>query len=270
MNQRRYAYILGDSRVESARLGRQAALWDPTTFALFDRLKLKRGMRVLEIGPGQGSPHMELRRRVRGPVDAVERSAAFASRLHALCAKDGLGEGTIWQCDLSDAPLPASHYDVIFARWVFLFLPDVPAHVSKLVRALRPGGRLVVQDYLRDTFSMSPRPPEWDRFILADRAFFATEGGDVNAGAHLPILAEDAGLTVEQVHPTLKIGRPRDVTWRWMSDYFLGVMDRYAGHPPFSKKDAANLKKHWAAAEKTRTSLLVSPTVLDVVARRKG
>jgi SAM-dependent methyltransferase len=266
---RRYDYILGDSRLESARLRRQAALWDPTTFALFDRLKLRRGMRVLEIGPGQGSLHLELRRRVSGPVDAVERSAAFATRLRALCAKDGLGEGTLWNQDLLGAPLPASYYDLVFARWVFLFLPDVPAHLAKLARAIKPGGRLVVQDYLRDTMAMAPLPDEWDAFIQADRAFFMTQGGDVNVGAKLPLLAARAGLVVESITPTVKLARPGDAAWRWLSDYFLGVMDRYAGAPPFTKEAAARLKAHWVAAGKAKTSVLVSPTVLDVVMRKK-
>jgi hypothetical protein len=92
----------------------------------------------------------------------------------------------------------------------------------------------------------------------------------VNAGAHLPILAKEAGFAIEEVHPAVKFGRPGDATWRWITDYFMGVMDRYAGCPPFSKQDAARLKKHWAAAQRCSTSLLVSPTVLDVVARKRG
>ena len=77
---RRYRYLLGDSRGEAARLRFQAKLWDPVSFALSDRLGVEPGWKVLEIGPGQGSLHMELRRRVKGPVDALERSAPFAAR----------------------------------------------------------------------------------------------------------------------------------------------------------------------------------------------
>jgi 16S rRNA A1518/A1519 N6-dimethyltransferase RsmA/KsgA/DIM1 with predicted DNA glycosylase/AP lyase activity len=83
----RYRYLLGDSRREALRLQRQARLWDPTAHSLFDRLNIRHGWRVLEIGPGQGSLHMELRRRVQAPVDSVERSNTFTEALRHRCGR---------------------------------------------------------------------------------------------------------------------------------------------------------------------------------------
>jgi SAM-dependent methyltransferase len=265
---RPYRYLLGDSRTEAARLSAQARLWDPTAHALFDRLGVGRGWKVLEIGPGRGSLHLELRRRIGGPADAVERSTVFADRLGKLCARDGLGAGTVWRCDLAEAPLPQAHYDLIFARWVFLFLPDPAAHLRHLVRALKPGGRLAIEDYHRDTFALLPAAAEWPAFMAADRAFFAAQGGDVNIGARLPELFRAAGLEVTEVHPTIKTGGPASPMWRWLSAYFLGIMDRYARLPPFSPAQAARLTRHWRAAAQRRTSLMIAPTVLDVVGRK--
>ena len=128
--------------LKPSRLRAQARLWDPTAHALFDRLKIRRGTRVLEIGPGAGSLHRELRRRVRGPVDAVEPSETFAAGLERLAARDGFGARTVLARQSRRRALPRGHYDVIFARWVFLFLPDPAAHVRQLARALPPGGVL--------------------------------------------------------------------------------------------------------------------------------
>jgi SAM-dependent methyltransferase len=139
---RHYKYLLGDTRREAARLRAQARLWDPVSHALFDRLNVRKGWKVLEVGPGTGTLHFELRRRLRGPLDAVERSPVFASRLKAASTRDGLGHGRLWQSNLIDTPLPRAAYDLIFVRWVFLFLPDPEAHVRKLSAALKPGGRL--------------------------------------------------------------------------------------------------------------------------------
>ncbi len=264
----RYRYLLGARRRERARLRHQASIWDPTALALFDRLKVRRGWRVLEIGPGQGSLHAELRRRVRGPVDAIEPSATFAAGIRALRKRDGLGDGHLWQCHLIDAPLPKNAYDLIFARWVFLFLPDVSAHLRKLVTALKPGGLIAIEDYSRWTLRMVPEPPEWDNFLEADAAFFASQGGDVNIGAHLPELFRKSGLDVIDITPTTKYGRPGTPEWEWLTTYFLGVLARMAAFRPFTPKQAASLRRRWLNAGRDRTSLLISPTVLDVVGRK--
>jgi SAM-dependent methyltransferase len=268
MRRRGYRYLLGDSRREAARLRVQSRLWDPVSLALFDRIGVRRGMAVLEVGPGQGSLHLELRRRVGGPIDAVERSAAFASRLRRICARDGFGAGRIFESDLRDADLPRGHYDLIFARWVFLFLPEPRAHLRKLAEALKPGGRIALQDYERNGLVLIPRPAEWDAFLAADIAFFATQGGDGHIGGRLPSLYREVGLEVVDTAATVKMGHPGSAEWRWLSTYFLGVMDRLGALPPFSPKQAARLRRAWLAAGRERASLLIAPAVMDVVGRK--
>ena len=269
-SRRAYTYLLGDSPTEASRLRGQARLWDPTAHALFDRLKIRRGMQVLEIGPGAGSLHRDLRRRVRGPVDAVEPSETFARGIERLAARDGFGEGQLWRANLSDVRLPRAHYDVIFARWVFLFLPDSAAHVRQLAAALKPGGRLAIQDYQRETLRMIPPPAVWDAFLAVDRVFFETQGGDASIGAKLPALFTRAGLEVVDITPTVKSGHPGSPVWNWLSAYFLGgVIDRLAGLGGFTPADARQLTRDWLAASKEPTSLLIAPALIDVVGRRR-
>jgi SAM-dependent methyltransferase len=261
-------YPLGASRREAARLRAQARLWDPDSRALFDRLGVRRGWKALELGPGQGSLHLELRRRVCGPVDAVEPSPAFAARLRRLTARDGFGAGRVWTERVEDADLPDGAYDLIFARWVFLFLPDPAARVRRLARALKPGGLLAVQDYHRETLQLLPRPRDWDDFLAADRAFFAAAGGDVSLGGRLPGLMRAAGLKVLPLAARVKSGGPGSPVWDWLSAYFLGVMPRYGAHRPFTPAKAARLAREWRAAARRPDSLLIAPALVDAVGRR--
>lgn len=267
---RPYKYLLGDAKREAARLSAQARLWDPVSHALFDRIGVARGWRVLEIGPGQGSLHMELRRRVKGPVDAVERSPVFASRLKAITRRDRFGDGRLWQTDLIDAELPVRSYDLIFARWVFLFLPDPLGHIQTLTRALKPGGLLAVQDYHRETFALVPRPPAWRDLIAADRAFFASQGGNASVGGELPNYFDAAGLTIASIEVTIKTGRPKSPVWNWLTTYFMGIMDRLAEFEPLDRRKAANLRRQWMNASRQSTSMLIAPALLDVVGRKRG
>lgn len=268
MGKRTYRYVLGDSRVEAARLGAQARLWDPVAHALFDRIGVRRGWKVLEVGPGQGSLHLELRRRIGGPADAVERSEPFAEHLRRACARDGFGEGTLWRCDLADAPLPASRYHLIFARWVFLFLPDPEAHLRQLVRALRPGGVLAIQDYHRETLGMVPTPPEWGDFLVADQALFASQGGDASIGARMPALFRRAGLEVKGVEPEIKFGHPGSAVWTWVTNYFMSVMGQMEKFRPFTPAKAERLRRTWIAAGEDPSALLIAPAVLSVTGRK--
>lgn len=264
----RYRYLLGDARGEAERLRFQAKLWDPVSLALFDRLEIKPAWKVLEIGPGQGSLHLELRRRVRGPIDAVERSGPFAARLRRLCARDGYGAGTIWETDLIDAPLPKAKYDLIFARWVFLFLPEPEKHLRKLARALKPGGRIAIQDYHRESMALYPPPRDWAAFMAADRAFFKTQGGDANIGGRLPELYKFSGLSPESASATLKTGFPGSPVWIWASWYFLDVMPRLGKLRPFTPAAARRTSAAWRTAARRPESLFVAPAVIDAVARK--
>lgn len=259
-----FQYVLGDTAREAARLRAQARLWDPVSHALFDRIGIRRGWKVLEIGPGRGSLHMELRRRVGGPVDAVERSWSFASSLERATRRDGLGPTRIFFSDLIDTDLPRDTYDLIFARWVFLFLPDAAAHVKLLARALRPGGVLAIQDYHRDTFMVVPKLTDWDDFIRADKAFFASQGGNVTIGVHLPQMMRAAGLRVVDIEQTTKSGHPGSPTWEWVTSYALSVIGKLALTPAKARR----LRREWLAAGRDRSSLVVAPCVLDVVARK--
>jgi SAM-dependent methyltransferase len=242
----------------------------PVSCALFDRIGVAPGGRILEVGPGAGSLHFELRRRIGLPVDAVEQSTSFCSRLIENAQRDEFGERRIWNERLIDASLPPEHYDLIFARWVFLFLPNPEAHLGKLVSALKPGGIIALQDYFRDSLCLIPRPAEWDLFMAADRAFFALEGGDANIGTRLPALYREAGLNLLDVVPTIKSGHPGSAVWSWVSKYFFGLQDRLASIPPLTPDIAKRLFTAWKDAEADPTSLLIAPALLDVVGRKRG
>jgi hypothetical protein len=106
--------------------------------------------------------------------------------------------------------------------------------------------------------------------LAADRAFFASQGGDASIGGKLAGLYRKVGLEVVEAEATVKVGGPGTAVWSWVSTYFMGVMDRLAEHAPFSRPVAARLRRAWRAAARERGSLLIAPAVLDVVGRKPG
>jgi hypothetical protein len=102
------------------------------------------------------------------------------------------------------------------------------------------------------------------------RRFIASQGGDVSIGGRLPHLFQDAGLSVEHTGVTFKTGRPGSAVWRWLTTYFMGMMDRHARLAPFFHAQARRLRRHWIRATGRHTSLIIAPAVLDGVGRARG
>src|SRR5581483_10013885 len=139
----KFDYILGDSSYEVRRLAFQAGVWKDMTEGLFDRLRVGPGWKCVEVGAGTGTVSFPLARRVQGrggALDLVERSPRYADYLRRGIARKRLKHVRVVESEILDADLPKNRYDLVFARWVFLFLPEVEEHLRRMISWLKPGG----------------------------------------------------------------------------------------------------------------------------------
>ena len=123
------------------RLAGIEATWDPETIRRLEALGVGPGWRCLEVGAGAGSIARWLADRVApgGHVVATDVDTTFLEPL----ARDGL---EVRRHDLLADELPAGAFDLVHARLLLEWLGDSDA-LERLVAALAPGGRLLVEDY---------------------------------------------------------------------------------------------------------------------------
>lgn len=126
---------------ESERLRTNEAIWDPGTIERLERIGVAEGWSALEVGAGSGSVTGWLADRV-GPAGRVMAVDLETSRLDWLRAPN-VEAVTL---DIRHQELPADSFDVVHARMVVQHLPDRPAAIARLVRALKPGGVLFLED----------------------------------------------------------------------------------------------------------------------------
>jgi len=197
-------YLHGTARSEQRRL---AALNDLMNARSLAALRLRGGERILELGSGLGQFARAMARTAgpRGRVVAVERSRAQLAVARVLAARTREGSRIDWrQGDAIHPPiLPAEQgrFDVAHARFLLEHLPDPLRVVRAMVRAVRPGGRIVLEDDDHDVLRLHPEPAGFDRLWRAYIALFEHLGNDPYVGRRLVTLLRGAGA------------RPRGCTW---------------------------------------------------------
>lgn len=116
-------------------------------------LGLRPGQTVAEIGAGDGEMTLELAARVgaTGRVYATEIETEKQDAIRAAAREAGLGNVEVLPAQLTSTGLPGACCAAIFMRHVYHHLSDPAAVDRDLLRALRPGGVLVIVDF----------PPNW-------------------------------------------------------------------------------------------------------------
>ncbi len=207
-------YVHGTSADEQRRLTRLNELLNGASLA---EARLAPGERVIDFGAGLGQYSRAMARATGRPVVGIERSDAQIAEALAQAVRDGehalldLRQGSV-----SDPPLGDQEwatFDVAHARFLLEHLPDPLSAVRTMVRAVRPGGRIILTDDDHDVLRLWPEPPGLSAVWQAYQRGYDRHGNDPIVGRRLVQLLHQAGA------------QPRRNTW-----IFFGAC---AGHPDF-------------------------------------
>ncbi|MEV6755483.1 methyltransferase domain-containing protein [Streptomyces sp. NPDC051214] len=192
-------YLTGNRKrhAEGAGAGQRSdafsALFDPTTFRHIERLGIGPGWRCWEVGAGGTSVVSWLAKRV-GPTGRVLATDADIS-WHTSAARPPV-EVRIHDVGTEVAP-PGGGFDLVHARLVLARVPDRERALRSMIRALRPGGRLLVEEVDPALQPLSCPDEHGPAQQLANRirhALLTQRGTDLAYGRGLPRLLRTAGL----------------------------------------------------------------------------
>ncbi|WP_406135434.1 methyltransferase domain-containing protein [Streptomyces sp. NBC_01089] len=192
-------YLLDNQQAEAGvRFDALAELFDPVTFRHVDGLGITDGMRCWEIGAGGPSVPKGLAARV-GPAGTVLATDIDTSWTEAALTSAG-GTIEVLRHDVAADPPPPGGFDLVHARLVLVHVTDRAEALRRMVRALRPGGWLLVEDAdpgLQPLLCPDESGPEQrlaNRLRTGFRELMAARGADLAYGRTLPRLLREAGL----------------------------------------------------------------------------
>jgi SAM-dependent methyltransferase len=193
------SYIIHGGSEGAARLSVLRQAMDETTGQLLDHLAIPRGARVLDVGCGAGEVTYDLARRV-GPggtavgLDIDAQAIAIARAQAPANAEFHVG-------DLATAAKLAP-FDLIYGRFLLSHLADPAGALAIFREALKPGGRLAVEDVDFAAHICWPPRPAFDRYLAWYQAAALARGADPAIGQKLPGLLRAAGFEAIDVRVT--------------------------------------------------------------------
>lgn len=189
-------YLLDNRQNEAGeRFDAFTALFDPTTFRHIEGLGIGPGWRCWEVGAGGPSVASWLAGKV-GPAGRVVATDIDTSRLTAA----GRPPVEIRVHDVGAEEPPGEGFDLVHARLVLVHVPDRERALRNMVKALRPGGRLLIEDAdpalqpLTCPDEYGPEQRLANRLRQGFRKLLADRGADLSYGRRLPRLLREAGL----------------------------------------------------------------------------
>ncbi|MCC5832842.1 MAG: methyltransferase domain-containing protein [Chlamydiales bacterium] len=166
--------------------------WDNLTIRRLVSLGISESFRCADIGAGLGSIAHWMAERVgpTGHVVACDLNPRYLD-------PQGRRNFEVRKLDITSDELEAEAYDLIHCRSLLIHIGDPAMAIKRMVRALRPGGRLLLEEgcgYARANPSHS-RADFFDeinqRFRKGIEKLIGVKG---NFGLRLPSLLEDTGL----------------------------------------------------------------------------
>ena len=124
---------------------------------LADRVAIRPGERVLDAGCGIGGSSIWLAAQRGAQAVGITLSGRQVARARQLAQARGLhGQAVFEQADFTSTPFPDGSFDVVWAVESVCHAADKAAFYREAARLLRPGGRVVVAEFLRTARPLDP------------------------------------------------------------------------------------------------------------------
>ncbi len=220
-------YVHGTHPEEQRRL---SLLNDILNRGSLHEMGLRGGERILDLGCGLGqlTRAMAAAAGPGGVVVGIDRSVEQLDEARRLASREGPGaaidfrEGDVLALELDDEEWGG--FDVAHTRFVLEHVPRPLEVVRAMVKAVKIGGRVILEDEDHDVLRLWPEPPGvvamWRAYIES----YTARGNDPYVGRKLTALLHEAGAAPLRAAPIwfgVSAGEPLFEVW---VQNFHGVM----------------------------------------------
>jgi serine phosphatase RsbU (regulator of sigma subunit)/SAM-dependent methyltransferase len=218
-------YLHGTKPHEQRRLTRLQGLLNASSLR---QLAIDGGERVLDVGSGLGILSRAMAR-AGASVVGIERDEAQIVECRRQAEATGEGELVdVRQGSAVDPPLREDEwgsFDIAHGRFILEHVRNPQAVVDTMLRAVRPGGRIVLEDDDHDVLRLWPRVPEFETLWAAYIEVYNDLGADPYVGRHLVAMLHETGAEATRARQLNFGGCHDDPAFGMLLENFVGIVE---------------------------------------------
>lgn len=260
-------YVLGTEQAELHRLGLQHQVWAAEARRGWELGGFRSGHTLLDLGCGPGFCTLEMAYLVgaKGKVIGVDFAASYIEFLRKQSALHGLNI-SVQHCSFDDMQLEPCSLDGVFCRWALAWVPNPQAVLAKVKAALKPGGRVVIQEYFHwPLFQTEPQFPSLTNAIAAAYRSMKEQPGDIDVGRYIPAMAARIGMKVLNSRPLCKLAAPSELTWEWPRSFLRIYLPKVAERGLLTADDVTAALSDLERLSAMPEARMMCPVVMETV-----
>lgn len=194
-------YIHGSAPVEQARLSVLNALINKSSI---EQMRPRPGEKFLDVGSGLGQFARMIARATGERVVGIERDPSQIAECRRLADEEREAELLeVRSGDVHALPLSADEwgrFDAAHARFILEHVSDPETVVGNMVRAVKKGGRVILEDDDHDLLRLWPDPPGAREVWSAYCRSFQVVGNDPWIGRKLATMLHASGALPQRAN----------------------------------------------------------------------
>lgn len=180
------------------------AFWDSSGRRTIERLALKSGSIVLDVGCGTGASAIPAAQAVgaEGKVIGVDLAEKLLEQARTKAAQHQLQNIEFRLGDMTDLGFPDNYFDAVISVFSIFFVPNMAELVQELWRMVKPGGKLAITTWGHSFFE--PVYSVWREAVRIERPdlYSAFNPWDrISLPEQLQSLLQNSGITNAEIVP---------------------------------------------------------------------
>jgi ubiquinone/menaquinone biosynthesis C-methylase UbiE len=188
-------YVLAQGPHGERRLGALHSIWGGGMISISQRAGLQAGMKLADFGCGAGHALASFAEYLgpEGHVTGIDISSHQLEVARLRLERIGARNFQLIESRAENIPVDDHSFDFVYSRYLLIHLTDPPAAIREMLRVLKPGGVLFIDDADLTSCFSSP-PSAADEFARIFAALGTHRGVDYTLGRKLHSLMLDAGI----------------------------------------------------------------------------